>query len=211
MGSGGFYYGEEKTMKKITYMHYAIVFLFIFSTNLYAAAPEWKIDPAHSGIYFRISHIYSTVNGFFPDFKGEVRFDPSDLKESLFSFKVKVKSINTNNSKRDGHLLSDDFFSTKKYPEMTFESKSISHKEGNQYVVEGVMKIKDVSKTIKLPFTFFGTKQHPFNPKQEVAGFEAQMTIDRLVYQVGNGKFYKMGVVGKDVDVLISLEVLREK
>jgi polyisoprenoid-binding protein YceI len=198
-------------MRKITYILYAIAFLLILSTNSYASAPQWKIDPAHSSIYFRISHIYSTVNGFFPEFKGEVRFDPSNLKESRFAFTVEVKSINTNNSKRDGHLLSDDFFSAKKYPEMTFESKSISHKEANQYAVEGVMKIKDVSKRVKLPFIFFGTKQHPFNPKQEVAGFEAQITVDRLAYQVGNGKFYEMGVVGKDVDVLISLEVLREK
>lgn len=51
----------------------------------------------------------------------------------------------------------------------------------------------------------------PFNPKQKVAGFEAQTTIDRLACQVGNGKFYEAGVVGKEVDVLISLEVLREK
>jgi len=37
------------------------------------------------------------------------------------------------------------------------------------------------------------------------------MTIDRLSYHVGNGKFYKMGVVGKDVDVLITMEVTRKK
>ena len=28
---------------------------------------------------------------------------------------------------------------------------------------------------------------------------------------VGDGKFYKMGVVGKDVDVLITLEMIRDK
>jgi polyisoprenoid-binding protein YceI len=44
-----------------------------------------------------------------------------------------------------------------------------------------------------------------------VAGFEARMTIDRLAYNVGNGKFYEMGVVGKDVDILISLEAVRQK
>jgi ATP-dependent protease HslVU (ClpYQ) ATPase subunit len=34
------------------------------------------------------------------------------------------------------------------------------------------------------------------------------VTIDRLVHQVGSGKFYEMGVVGKDVEILVSLEVL---
>ena len=37
------------------------------------------------------------------------------------------------------------------------------------------------------------------------------MVLDRLVYGVGAGKFYKMGVVGKDVEVFVSLEVTRSK
>jgi polyisoprenoid-binding protein YceI len=122
-----------------------------------------------------------------------------------------VKSINTNNGKRDGHLQSKDFFDAKKYPEMTFTSQSITHRQGNAYAVTGTMKIKDVSKPVELPFTFFGTQQNPFNAKQEVAGFEAHLTIDRLEYGVGNGKFFEMGVVGKDVDVLLSLEATRNK
>jgi len=44
-----------------------------------------------------------------------------------------------------------------------------------------------------------------------VAGFEARMTIDRLAYHVGGGKFYDMGVVGKTVDVLITMEAIRKK
>lgn len=55
------------------------------------------------------------------------------------------------------------------------------------------------------------TAAHPFQKDSEVAGFEARMIIDRLAYNVGNGKFYDMGVVGKDVAVLITLEVMRKK
>jgi polyisoprenoid-binding protein YceI len=180
-------------------------------THAHASAPEWKVDPAHSGIYFRITHIYSSVNGFFTDFNGDIKFDPSNLDESRFAFNVKVKSIDTNNSKRDGHLLSEDFFGAKKSPEMSFESKAIKHLGANNYQVEGTLTIKDVSKTITLPFIYFGFKQHPFDPKLDVAGFEARMRIDRLEYGVGNGKFYKMGTVGKDVDVLITLETTRKR
>jgi polyisoprenoid-binding protein YceI len=186
------------------------VLILILGSNGIVAAQEWKIDPAHSGIYFRIDHIYSKVNGYFPDFSGKIIFDPSNLKNSQFEFTISVKSVNTNNGKRDGHLQSGDFFDAKKYPEMTFKSRSITHKQDNSYVVTGTMKIKDVSKTLELPFTFFGTKQNPFNPKQEVAGFEARLTIDRLEYHVGNGRFLQMGVVGKDVDVLVSLEATRD-
>jgi polyisoprenoid-binding protein YceI len=52
---------------------------------------------------------------------------------------------------------------------------------------------------------------NPLKPGEIVAGLDARLTIDRLEYHVGDGKFYKMGVVGKDVDILFTLELLREK
>jgi len=167
-------------MKKYTFYYLFICISFCISSYAYASAPEWKIDPAHSGIYFRIGHIYSSVNGFFPDFEGDIKFNPSNLNESRFAFKVKVKSVDTNNSKRDGHLLSDEFFDAKKFSEMSFESKTIKHLGANNYQVIGTMTVKDVSKTITLPFIYFGFKQHPFNPKLDVAGFEASMNTDPL-------------------------------
>jgi polyisoprenoid-binding protein YceI len=198
-------------MKK--YIKFTAVFLFtlIFSAQAYAEPPKWELDPAHSSIYFSVHHIFSTVRGNFENFKGKVMFSPDDLAGSQFDFDVKVKSINTGNSKRDGHLNSGEFFESKKYPQMTFKSTSFKHVKDDQYLIEGEMTVKDVNKTISVPFTFFGTKSHPFDNKSEVAGFEARITIDRLAYHVGGGKFYDMGVVGKDVDVLITLEVTREK
>ena len=71
--------------------------------------------------------------------------------------------------------------------------------------------MKDVTKDVTIPFTYYGFRENPLNKKQLVAGFEARFTIDRLDYHVGSGKYYKMGVVGKAVNVTITLEVLRDK
>ena len=125
--------------------------------------------------------------------------------------KVMVKSINTGNGKRDGHLKSGDFFDAKKYPKMTFTTTSVKHVKDDMYEVEGKMTVKDVAKTVSVPFTLLGVTDHPFDKGSQVAGFEARMTIDRLAYNVGGGKFYDMGVVGKDVEVFITLEVMRKK
>jgi polyisoprenoid-binding protein YceI len=185
--------------------------LVAFAMNSHAAPSTWAIDPAHSGFYFSINHIYSKTNGFFEKYDGTIQFDPQNLDASRFAFTVKVKSVNTNNGKRDGHLQSNEFFDAKRFPDMTFESKSISHIRDNDYRVRGMLTIKDVTKEVDIPFTYFGFKQHPFNPKQDVAGFEARLAIDRLEYNVGNGKFYDMGVVGKTVDVFITIEATRKK
>ncbi len=196
--------------KTITYL--LIVAAMICMAGLaHADTPQWKIDPAHTGIYFDINHIFSKVKGHFKDFDAEIYFDRNNLAESRAVFTAKVNSIDTNNTKRDSHLQSDDFFSAKRYPEMRFESTSVKHTGGNQYMLAGTMTIKDVSRNIHLPFTFFGTKADPFNPKKEVAGFEASLTIDRLDYNVGNGKFLEMGVVGREVEFFITVEATRKK
>jgi polyisoprenoid-binding protein YceI len=197
----------NKTIKLVT----VSLLVAFFTGQAYAAAPRWKVDPAHSGIYFGVDHIYSTVRGFFEEFDSTTHFDPDSLGASSFDFSVKVKSVNTNNRKRDGHLRSDDFFGAGKYPEMTFKSTRITHKKGNQYVVEGKMTVKDVTRNVNIPFTFYGIQDNPFNPKEAVAGFEARFTFDRLAYHVGNGKFMKLGVVGQEVDVVISMEMIRKK
>lgn len=198
-------------MKTIARLSAVFLMVVIFSAQATAAAPKWELDPAHSGIYFGINHIYSTVRGYFEDFKGTVMFSPDDLAGSRFDFEVDVKSINTGNTKRDGHLNSEDFFDSKKFPTMSFKSSAVKHVKDNQYLVEGTMTVKDVSETVSVPFTLLGVKANPFDDKSEVAGFEARMTVDRLAYHVGGGKYFDMGVVGKEVDVLITLEVTRKK
>jgi polyisoprenoid-binding protein YceI len=179
--------------------------------TVYAAAPAWEFDRAHAAFYFDVKHIFSTVRGLFEDYSGTFRFDPNQLEESGFDITVKVKSVNTFNTKRDNHLRSNDFFDAGKFPEMKFQSRRITHTGGSQYAVQGTLTIKDVSKDITVPFTFWGVKENPFNPKELVAGFDARFTIDRIEYHVGDRKYYDMGVTGKDIDLFISLEMIRSK
>ncbi|MGD9353859.1 MAG: YceI family protein, partial [Desulfobacterales bacterium] len=175
-------------MRKTIKITATVMFFMAIVMQAYAAGSNWKLDPAHSGIYFEIDHIYAATRGYFEKFDGKVIFDPDNLDGSSFDFKVEVDSINTGNSKRDGHLEGDEFFDTRKFPVMSFKSTSIKKVEGDQYVVEGTMTVKDVSKSVSVPFTFFGIKQNPFDKDSEVAGFEARLAIDRLEYDVGSGK-----------------------
>ena len=194
-------------MKKII----LIVLSLIILGQTQLMAHEWKVDPVHTGILFEIKHVYSIVRGHFSNFTGDVFFDPDNLEKSKFDFVVKVGSINTNNGKRDNHLRSDDFFAASKYSSMTFKSSRVSHANGNKYILEGKMTIKDVTKDMVLESIYLGQKENPFKKNQMVAGFDTRFKINRLDFHVGDGKFYKMGVVGKDVDILITLEVLRDK
>jgi polyisoprenoid-binding protein YceI len=127
------------------------------------------------------------------------------------SFEIKVKSVDTGIGKRDKHLLSDDFLDASKYPLITFACTSITKAEGSTYNVKGTLTIKGVPYELILPLTYGGKKDNPMAPGMEVTGFNGQLTLDRLAYKVGNGKYYTMGVIGKDVDILVTIEALRKK
>jgi len=194
-------------MKKILFL----LLILVGAGSSGAAANEWKLDLSHSNVLFDVRHIYSSVGGRFPDFTGKVFFDPAQPEKSSCEFVVKVDSIDTANGKRDNHLRADDFFAAKSHPKMTFKSKTVKPLSGNTYLLTGDMTIRDVTKEVEMEFTYLGQKEHPFKKGQIVAGFETRLTIDRLDYNVGNGKFYKMGVVGKEVNIFVSLEMTRKK
>lgn len=189
---------------------FTLISLFLFGQTL-VMAQEWKIDQAHSSIMFEIKHIYSITRGHFSDFTGNISFDLDHPEKSRCEFAVKVDSINTSDGKRDNHLRSGDFFDSKKYPEMVFKSTRISHINGNKYLLEGKMTLKDVTRDMQMEVIYLGKKENPFDKKKMVAGFETRIKFNRLDFNVGNGQFYKMGVVGKEVDLLISLEMVSDK
>lgn len=197
--------------KQILFPLVVAVLVGLFGSPQHAEARSWEIDQEHTNFYFTVDHIYAKVRGRFTDFTGTVFFDPDNLKDSKISFEIKVKSVDTGISKRDKHLLSGDFFDASKYPLITFTSTSITKAEGDTYNVKGTLTIKGVSSDLMLPLTYGGKKDHPLSPGMEVAGFNGHLILDRLAYTVGDGKYYTMGVVGKDVDILVTMEVLRKK
>ncbi|WP_027362431.1 YceI family protein [Desulfospira joergensenii] len=192
-------------------VHIFRIMTLIFFLTSAAYANEWKLDPDHSEVRFKIRHIHTTISGQFPDFQGEIFFNPEKLDKSRFDFTVKVDSVNTGNGKRDNHLRSKDFFDADSYPVMTFASSKIIRKSENIYELHGDMTIRGVTRSIQIPVLFFPPKPHPFDKKKLVAGFESGFSLARLDYNVGNGKFLKMGVVGENVDVELAMEVSREK
>lgn len=185
--------------------------LLASASSVQAEASRWQFDREHSSVFFDIKHIYYITRGKFEEFEGVFRFHPDRLAESLFEISIRTDSVNTDHRKRDRHLRSEDFLDTDAFPVMTFKSDRIRHLGGDQYEAEGTLTIKDVARPVTLPFRFLGARDNPFMEGKIVAGFESRQTIDRLDYNVGSGKYYEMGVIGKDVDILITLEMLRDK
>ena len=185
--------------------------LLLFGQNASAAARAWELDTDHSNVYFSIEHIYAKVQGRFAAIAATVHFDPANLKESRFDFEIKVDSIDTGIKQRDDHLRSADFFASSDHPLITFTSNAVTAAGEGVYQVAGTLTVKGKSRDLVLPLTFAGVKDHPATPGKQVAGFNGRLSVDRLALGVGDGKFHQMGLLGKEVEVLVTLELLADK
>lgn len=126
----------------------------LLSASIFGFANKQVIDQEKSKVTFEISNMkIKTVNGSFGGMKGTVNFNPKDLKNSSFNVCVDAATVNTDNTKRDDHLRTEDFFFVSKYPVVCFESESIQ-KTSSGYVVKGKLTLHGVTKQITVPFTF---------------------------------------------------------
>ena len=104
--------------------------------------------------------------------------------------------IDTGIAQRDEHLRSPDFFAAATHPLITFRSTGITDAGGGVYQVAGKLAIMGKTHDLVLPLTLAGVKDHPTTPGKQVAGFNGRLSVDRLALGVGDGKFYKMGLLG---------------
>ncbi len=197
-------------MKTLWYPLALLFLLTCWQADSHAEPRKWEIDKGHANIYFSVDHIFATIRGQFNDFTVSISFDENDLEKSSLSCEIKTASIDTHIAKRDEHLRSADFFDAEKYPLITFQSTAIKAKGKGRYDVRGTLHVKGERHDVVFPLVLAGMKRHPAMPDKEVIGFNGVLDIDRLAFHIGDGTFYKMGMLGKDVELLVSLEALAD-
>lgn len=177
-----------------------------------SAQSKWNVDPTHSNVKFSVSHmVISEVEGSFSDFDGTLVASGSDFNNATIAFSVNVGSINTNSEQRDGHLKSAEFFDAAKYPAMTFNSTSFKKTTGNNYVLDGNLTIKGVTKKVTFDVTYGGTVKDPYGNTK--AGFKVRGTIKRMDYGLTWSALTEAGglVVGDEVSIMFNIELAKAK
>ena len=181
-----------------------------FAATRYAAI-SWTVNKSHTSITFEAKHFFTSVPGAFEQFDAEVNFDPENLEESSINVQIDVKSINTKNERRDGHLQSADFFQSDIYPHITFSSEKIVSTGDNNFEAHGILTIKDVSTDFVMPFTLLGIMNSPRQENILIAGFESEFSLLRNDYNVGAGDWISDAVVADEIKVKIDVEVKAQK
>lgn len=177
-----------------------------------APEPEnlYKIDPMHSTFGFTVRHMQiGTTWGKFNNFSGEIYFDKKSLDKFYAKVIIKAASIDTGLEVRDAHLRGTGFFDVEKYPEISFESKTLAEKDG-KYEIAGNLTMHGVTKEISCPISILGPVKSPFG--QEVIGLSGETVINRQDYGISWNDIMPDGgvVVGNDVRIIVYIEADRK-
>jgi len=198
---------------KRTRLSYRFTFLIFYVCFVWleAAAQEtWKIDAGHSSIQFSVDHlVVSEVTGKFEQFEGTIIQDGNDFSSARISGQIEVSSINTGNTKRDDHLIQDDFFQASVHPSITFSSRKISEISDGNYEIIGDLTIKGITKEVHFQVIKNGTVEFYGQVK---SGIKATCTIDRFDFGLNWNSLLETGgaVVGKEIRITLTLEIVRE-
>ncbi|HQD12379.1 MAG TPA: YceI family protein [Chitinophagales bacterium] len=183
-----------------------ITFGFL-SAQAQTPATVWNLDKSHSAVSFEIDHmVISEVQGKFNEFTADVKADKADFIDVKGTITIALKSIDTDNDKRDEHLRSADFFNVEKNPNMTFVIKKFTKVSGKQYKVTGDLTLNGITKTVTLNAKFGGIIKDPWGLTR--TGITVTGEIDRYAFGLKYNAALEAGglTIGQKVNIKVALE-----
>jgi polyisoprenoid-binding protein YceI len=179
--------------------------------DVWAETARWDIDPDHSVIEFRVTHmVVSKTSGRFLDYSGFIEMDADAKTLKTIEATIKSESINTNQEKRDMHLRNADFLDVKQFPTIAYRMKNYQ-KDGDTYKVVGNLTLRGVTKEVPVIGTFNGVTKDPWGNTR--AGFTAEGTLNRKDFGMIWNKTLDTGglVVGDEVQIHLDIECIKTK
>lgn len=167
-------------------------------------AETYTVDPVHSSISFMISHSgISNIHGRFNDFSGKFTIDKADPSKSSFALTIPIDSIDTNNVKRDEHLRAPDYFNSKQFPNMTFQSTKVKAVDGG-FEVTGDLTMHGVTK----PITFTlkgGDKVVEFPKGTQRIGVNSTLSVKRSDF----GVTAELNSLGDEIPIVLGIQAAK--
>jgi polyisoprenoid-binding protein YceI len=169
----------------------------------------WAIDASHTEVGFTVRHaMVGKTRGRFSGVQGVVVVG-ADAQSSSAQATIDMASIDTRDDKRDAHLRSADFFDVDTFPTMTFASTGV-RADGEDYLVDGDLTIRGVTRPVVLRVEFGGVATDPFGYTR--AGFSAETEINRKDFGLTWNAALEAGgvLVGDKVKISLEVEVVRQ-
>ena len=198
---------KEKLLKK------GLFLLAVHLVNLgFAQTTKWEGDPSHSTLGFSIDHlVVSETVGEFKDYDIVIASDKSDFSDAKINVVIQTSSIDTEDSERDKHLKSKDFFNVEQYPYITFKSTEFRKKANGEYTLVGTLQMHGVTKQVMLNAKFGGIIKDPWGGTR--AGLKIWGVLDRYDYGLKYNSLMEAGglSIGKEVRLECRVELIQNQ
>jgi polyisoprenoid-binding protein YceI len=177
------------------------------SSRIPSTGTRWLVDPAHSQVDFRVSHLVGRVRGTFDDWFGVIVTQDDDWTRGTVNVTVQTRSVNTGNVNRDADLRSDRFFAADSFPRLTFESTGIVATDST-VEIGGILTIKGHSRHVVLTGQYRGTAKD-YTGQKRIA-FDATTVVNRRDFGLEYAETVN-GVpgIGDQVEITIAIEAIR--
>ena len=180
-------------------------------TEAHAEPARWNLDPDHSTIDFRVTHmVISKSTGRFMDYAGFIDLDAEDGTVTAIEATIKAESVNTNHLKRDIHLRNAEFLDVKLYPTITYKMKNYK-KTSEGFTAVGDLTLHGVTKEVALAGRYNGATKDPWGNIR--AGFSAEGKLNRKDFGMVWNKTLDNGglVVSDEVQIRLDIECIKAK
>ncbi len=193
-----------------------LVFLWLLTIawlpgTVHAEPARWNLDPDHSTIEFRITHmVISKSTGRFMDYAGFIDLDAEDGTVTAIEATIKAESVNTNHLKRDIHLRNAEFLDVKLYPTIAYKMKNYK-KTSEGFTAVGDLTLHGVTKEVTLAGRYNGATKDPWGNIR--AGFSAEGKLNRKDFGMVWNKTLDNGglVVSDEVQIRLDIECIKAR
>ena len=193
--------------------HILTLITFVAAASAYAAPQsfDFKDPKGVNNAVFKLDAPLESVNGSASGISGTVTFDPENPGATTGKIVVASESMTVPNPMQKEHLHSANWLDTGKYPEITFEAKSLANvkTDGNTTTadVTGTFTLHGVSKEITAPvkLTYLKDKLSARVPslKGDLLVIRANFSINREDFNIQKGQFEDK--VANEINLTLSI------
>jgi polyisoprenoid-binding protein YceI len=178
------------------------------------AAPEsfdFKDPKSVNNAVFKLDAPLESVNGSANGITGTITFDPQNPAATTGKIVIASESLTVANPLQKEHLHGPNWLDVAKYPEITFEAKSLANvkTDGNTTTadVTGTFSLHGVSEDITVPvkFTYLPDKLSARVPslKGDLLVVRANFNINREDFNIEKGQYEDK--VANEIDLNLSI------
>lgn len=199
--------------KHIMKPNYLITLLCLTTAAAYAAPETFDFkDPKNvNNAVFKLDAPLESVNGSASGISGTVTFDPQNPGATTGKIVIASESLTVPNPMQKEHLHSANWLDVAKYPEITFETKSLANVnttgDTTTADVTGTFTLHGVSKEITAPVKFTYLKGRLGDRVPHMNGdllvIRSTFSINREDFDIQKGKFEDK--VANEIDLTLAI------